>query len=115
MSTAETSCIEQLLTPPLPRVSCVCVKDQNSQALTSAIISQAKEQCGTTASADVSSALGVFAYYCSAGKGLVSLNFLEHYFLLHLFCEWFTSWLVLAANYSQDTVSTPSYLPSRQC
>ncbi|KAE9380440.1 hypothetical protein N431DRAFT_395306 [Stipitochalara longipes BDJ] len=57
---------------PLGFVSCACVKDQNSQALTSAIISQAKEQCGTTADSDVSSALGVFAYYCSAGKGLVT-------------------------------------------
>jgi hypothetical protein len=53
-------------------VSCACVKDQNSQALTSAIISNAKEECGSTASAAVASALGVFAYYCSAGKGLVT-------------------------------------------
>ena len=57
---------------PLGFVSCACVKDQNSQALSSAIISQAKEECGTTANAAVSSALGVFDYYCSAGKGLVT-------------------------------------------
>jgi hypothetical protein len=29
-------------------------------------------ECGTTASEAVSSALGVFEYYCSAGKGLVT-------------------------------------------
>jgi hypothetical protein len=29
-------------------------------------------ECGTTASEAVSSALGIFEYYCSAGKGLVT-------------------------------------------
>jgi hypothetical protein len=57
---------------PLAMVSCACVKDQNSQAMSSQIASQIGENCGTTATDDVSSALGVFAYYCSAGKGLVT-------------------------------------------
>jgi hypothetical protein len=59
-------------TDPRGAVSCLCVKDSNSQALNSAIISQISENCGTTATEDVTSALGVFAFYCSAGKGLVT-------------------------------------------
>jgi hypothetical protein len=58
-------------TDPKGAVSCVCVKDANSQAINTAIISQVNENCGTTATEDVTSALGVFAYYCSAGKGVV--------------------------------------------
>jgi len=56
---------------PLGVVSCACVKDGNYQFLTSAIASNVKVYCGTTANEDVTSALGVFSYYCDAGKGLV--------------------------------------------
>jgi hypothetical protein len=57
---------------PLALVACACVKDQNSQVLSSQIASQIRENCGSTASDDITSALGVFAYYCSAGQGLVT-------------------------------------------
>ncbi len=57
---------------PMQLVSCVCVKDQNSLAMSSSIVKQVSEGCGSTASADVTSALAVFDYYCSAGKGLVT-------------------------------------------
>jgi hypothetical protein len=62
------------LCPEAPRslVSCACVKDQNSQALSGYIVSNVRVSCGTTASEDVTSALGIFDYYCSAGKGLVT-------------------------------------------
>lgn len=62
------------LCPPSPMafVSCVCVKDNNSAGMTAALNSEVKSSCGVTASADVSSALGVFDFYCSAGKGLVT-------------------------------------------
>jgi hypothetical protein len=60
--------------PAAPRslVSCACVKDKNSQALSSGISSMVVQDCGSTASEDVTSALGVFDFYCSAGKGLVT-------------------------------------------
>jgi hypothetical protein len=57
---------------PLGLVSCACVKDQNSLAMVSEITNNVAENCGKTASDDVSSALAVFAEYCSAGKGLVT-------------------------------------------
>ena len=57
---------------PLALVSCACMKDQNSGALVSSITNQVGESCGSTATADVSSALAVFANYCSAGKGLTT-------------------------------------------
>lgn len=50
-------------------VSCVCAKDQNSQYVTSGIMGDVKGKCGTTDTADISSALAVFDYYCSAGRG----------------------------------------------
>jgi hypothetical protein len=57
---------------PLALVSCACVKDQNSLAIVSSITYQVAENCGKTASEDVTSALALFAEYCSAGKGLVT-------------------------------------------
>lgn len=57
---------------PLSLVSCVCVKDQNSQSIASGLVTDVEENCGTTATEDISSALEVLAYYCSAGKGLVT-------------------------------------------
>ena len=57
---------------PAALVSCACVKDQNSMGLSSGIASLVYEYCSSTASEDVSSALSVFAYYCSAGNGQVT-------------------------------------------
>ncbi|KAH8684576.1 hypothetical protein BGZ60DRAFT_426944 [Tricladium varicosporioides] len=59
-------------TAPLAMVSCACAKDNNSGAINSGIKSEVLVYCSSTASADVTSALGVFDYYCSAGKGLVT-------------------------------------------
>lgn len=59
-------------TAPLALVSCVCVKDRNSQTVSSLLARSVSYSCSSTASADVSSALGVLDYYCSAGKGLVT-------------------------------------------
>ena len=53
-------------------VSCACVKDQNSLGISSGIASLVGQYCDSTASEDISSALSVFAYYCSAGHGKVS-------------------------------------------
>lgn len=60
--------------PPSPMAfaSCACVKDNNSAGLTASLVSEVKSSCGSTASADISSVLGVFDFYCSAGKGLVT-------------------------------------------
>jgi hypothetical protein len=52
--------------------SCACVKDQNSIGISSAIAKSVDYYCGSTASEDVTSAVGVFGYYCSAGNGLVT-------------------------------------------
>jgi hypothetical protein len=62
------------LCPADPRavVSCACAQDNNSGAFSAALVTEVKGDCGSTASADVSSALGVFDVYCSAGKGLVT-------------------------------------------
>lgn len=57
---------------PRAFVSCACAKNQNSQAILSDIASDISYSCGGTASADVSSGLEVFNYYCSAGNGLVT-------------------------------------------
>ncbi len=57
---------------PKALVSCACVKDQNSLEISGRINSQVSSYCGNTASADVSSALAVFDFYCSAGKGLAT-------------------------------------------
>lgn len=57
---------------PKALVSCACVKDNNSQGMSADITSQVKGYCGSTASADITSALAMFDIYCSAGKGLVT-------------------------------------------
>ncbi|RDL36541.1 uncharacterized protein BP5553_05893 [Venustampulla echinocandica] len=57
---------------PMALVSCACVKDNNSQGMSADLTSQVKAYCGSTASADITSALAVFDFYCSAGKGLVT-------------------------------------------
>ena len=53
-------------------VSCVCVQDNNSGAYTGDLMTDVKSYCGSTASADIASALGVFEVYCNAGKGVVT-------------------------------------------
>jgi hypothetical protein len=57
---------------PAALVSCACVKDQNSLGLSSGIASMVGAYCSSTATDDITSALNVFAYYCSAGHGLVT-------------------------------------------
>jgi hypothetical protein len=59
---------------PAALVSCACVKDQNTLAVSKEIVSDVSYYCGSTAAGDISSALDVFAYYCSAGLGLVTPN-----------------------------------------
>lgn len=60
--------------PKAPAIlaSCVCVKDQNTLAVSKSIVSDVSYYCGSTATQDISSALAVFAYYCSAGQGLIT-------------------------------------------
>jgi hypothetical protein len=57
---------------PMSLASCICVKDQNSDAASSSIKYSVSYLCGSTASADIASALGVLDYYCSAAKGLLT-------------------------------------------
>ena len=63
---------QDCLAAPAALVSCVCVKDQNSLGISSGIASAVGDYCDSTASDDVSRALSVFAYYCSAGLGQVN-------------------------------------------
>lgn len=60
--------------PPGPRelVSCACAKDRKSADMSRILVSSVKYYCGSDANADVTSAIAVFDYYCSAGKGLVT-------------------------------------------
>lgn len=58
---------------PQALVSCLCVKDSNSIAMTSRISGSASLFCGSTASANMASALSVFDFYCSVGKGLATV------------------------------------------
>lgn len=57
---------------PLALASCACAKDANSASVSTAIISDVRESCSTTASEDVTSALAVFGLYCSAANGAVT-------------------------------------------
>ncbi|KAE8442365.1 hypothetical protein EG329_003436 [Mollisiaceae sp. DMI_Dod_QoI] len=59
---------------PQALVSCLCVKDSNSAMMTSQISGSASFFCGSTASANMASALSVFDFYCSVGKGLATLS-----------------------------------------
>jgi hypothetical protein len=59
---------------PQALVSCLCVKDSNSAMMTSKITESASFYCGSTESANMASALSVFDFYCSVGKGLASVH-----------------------------------------
>ena len=52
--------------------SCACTKNQNSFAASSSINSAVQNSCGTTHTADISSAQAVFAGYCKLGAGVTS-------------------------------------------
>jgi len=52
--------------------SCACTKNQNSYAVSQSINSNVKYSCGTTHTADMSSAQAVFAGYCGMGAGVTS-------------------------------------------
>jgi hypothetical protein len=56
---------------PNALASCACFKDQNSVAISSAIVSWVEYECPSTASADITSAIGVFNFYCNAAAGKV--------------------------------------------
>lgn len=56
---------------PNALASCACFKDQNSAAVSSAIVSGVEYECASTASADVTSAVELLNYYCSAAAGQV--------------------------------------------
>jgi len=56
---------------PGPLASCACAKDGNNGSISSAISSDVSGECGSTASADIASALSVFGFYCSAAMGQV--------------------------------------------
>lgn len=58
---------------PQALVSCLCAKDENSVMMTSQISGSASFFCGNTASANIASALAVFDFYCSVGKGLATV------------------------------------------
>ena len=51
--------------------SCACIKESISGSISSSITASVKWSCDSTATADISSALAVFDFYCSAAKGLV--------------------------------------------
>ena len=52
--------------------SCVCTKNQNSFVASSSIVSAVQYTCGSTHSADISSAQAVLAGYCNLGAGVTS-------------------------------------------
>jgi hypothetical protein len=70
----QTQTYQECQSAPLSLVSCVCVKDQNSEAISGYITSEVRQNCaaGGPATADITSAIGVLDEYCSAGKGLVT-------------------------------------------
>ncbi|TLS23962.1 hypothetical protein PpBr36_08595 [Pyricularia pennisetigena] len=51
--------------------SCVCIKESMSSSVSSSISSNVKFSCSTTANQDLTSALSVFGFYCSAARGQV--------------------------------------------
>ncbi|KAK6083882.1 hypothetical protein SCUP515_01578 [Seiridium cupressi] len=57
---------------PQALASCVCLKEPMPSVVSSAITSDVKDSCSSTASEDISSALSVWNYYCSAAKALVT-------------------------------------------
>lgn len=56
---------------PRALVSCICVKDGNLIAASSGIKYSVSQNCGSTESSIITSALSVLDYYCSAGQGQV--------------------------------------------
>ena len=50
----------------------MCLKNGMSRFVTNQITSDVKYSCGKTASEDISSAMEVFDYYCSAAQALVT-------------------------------------------
>ncbi|KAK8115966.1 hypothetical protein PG984_012468 [Apiospora sp. TS-2023a] len=62
------------LCPPGPKAlaSCACIKDGMPGLVSAVITSGVRYSCDKTASADISSALGVWDNYCSAAKGLIT-------------------------------------------
>jgi len=56
---------------PNALASCACFKNQNSAAISSAVVSYVEYECSSTASADVTSAVEVFNFYCEAAAGKV--------------------------------------------
>ncbi|KAK1767659.1 hypothetical protein QBC33DRAFT_52559 [Phialemonium atrogriseum] len=57
---------------PQDVASCVCIKGSMSSSITSSITSNVKYSCDSTASEDVSSAIEVFDFYCSAARAEVT-------------------------------------------
>lgn len=53
---------------PPAYASCACLKNQNSAFMASAISYQVTNNCGSTATDDVNSALSVFSAYCTAAQ-----------------------------------------------
>ncbi|OBT61189.1 hypothetical protein VE03_09432 [Pseudogymnoascus sp. 23342-1-I1] len=52
--------------------SCACTKNQNSFVASSSIVDAVQSSCGSTHSADISSAQAVLAGYCMLGSGVTS-------------------------------------------
>lgn len=61
-------------TGPQALASCVCIKSGMSGRISSTVSSYVKWNCDNTATADVTSALDVFAFYCSAAEKEVVVN-----------------------------------------
>ncbi|KAL2150846.1 hypothetical protein VTH82DRAFT_7409 [Thermothelomyces myriococcoides] len=57
---------------PQALASCVCFKDGMPSDVSKALTSSVKWYCDSTATEDISSALSVFSYYCSAADGKVT-------------------------------------------
>ncbi|KAF4632516.1 hypothetical protein G7Y89_g5603 [Cudoniella acicularis] len=53
-------------------VSCACTQDSNSAAIASSITTQVKDDCSSTATADITSALSVFSGYCNQGTAVAA-------------------------------------------
>lgn len=62
---------------PQALASCVCIKSGMRRMVSSSLTSEVKYSCSSTATADVSSALAVFDYYCSAAQDDVVANVSE--------------------------------------
>jgi hypothetical protein len=54
---------------PQALASCVCLRDSKSRFVSSVLTSEVKWSCSSTASEDISSAVAVLDYYCSAANG----------------------------------------------